>query len=124
MEYAPEVIADLAQQVTQVFKAALEQRLVSSPTAVTIADVERGMRELLRQMGAQALSLFLSSGTGTPEAKLPCGCGGTWHNQRQREATVTSVSGRITYERAYYAGCQCGKGRAPVDDQYGLVPVP
>ena len=75
MEYAPEVIASLAQQVTQVFKAALEQRLASSPTVVSIADVERGMRELLRQMGAQALSLFLSSGAGTPVAELPCPCG-------------------------------------------------
>jgi hypothetical protein len=122
MEYAPEVIAQLAQQVTQVFKAALEQRLASSPAAVTIADVEKEMRELLRQMGAQALSQFLSLGTGTPVAELPCACGGTLHYQRQREATVTSVFGRITYERAYYAGCQCGQGRAPVDDQYGLVP--
>jgi hypothetical protein len=122
MEYAPEVIANLAQQVTQVFKAAIEQRLASNPTAVTIADVEKEMRELLRQMGAQALSQFLSLGAGTPVAELPCACGGTLHYQRQREATVTSVFGRITYERAYYAGCQCGKGRAPVDDQYGLVP--
>jgi hypothetical protein len=122
MEYAPEAIAQLAQQVTQVFKAALEQRLTSSLTAVTIADVEKEMRELLRQMGAQALSQFLSLGAGTPVAELPCACGGTLHYQRQREATVTSVFGRITYERAYYAGCSCGKGRAPVDDQYGLVP--
>ena len=58
MEYAPEAISHLAQQVTQVFKAALERRLVSSPTAVTIAEVEKEMRELLRQMGAQALSQF------------------------------------------------------------------
>ena len=122
MEYAPEVIANLAQQVTQVFKAALEQRLASNPTAVTIADVEKGLRELVRQMGTQALSQFPSLGAGTPVAELPCACGGTLHYQRQREATVTSVFGRITYERAYYAGCQCGKGRAPVDDQYGLVP--
>jgi hypothetical protein len=122
MEYAPEVIVNLAQQVTQVFKAALEQRLASNPTTVTIADVEKGMRELLRQMGAQALSQFLSLGAGTPVAEWPCACGGTLHYQRQREATVTSVFGRITYERAYYAGCQCGKGHAPVDDQYGLVP--
>jgi len=122
MEYAPEVIVNLAQQVTQVFKAALEQRLASSPTTVTLAEVETGMRELLRQMGAQALSLFLSSGTGTPVAEWPCACGGPLHYQRQREATVTSVFGRITYERAYYAGCQCGKGYAPVDGQYGLVP--
>jgi hypothetical protein len=33
-----------------------------------------------------------------------------------------SVFGRITYERAHYAGCQCGKGCAPMDDQYGLEP--
>jgi hypothetical protein len=122
MEYAPEMIANLAQQVTQVFKAALEQRLASKLATVTIADVEREMRELLRQMGAQALSLFLSSGTGTPVAELPCACGGTLHYQRQRAAKVTSVFGRITYTRAYYAGCQCGKGYAPVDDQYGLEP--
>ena len=122
MEYAPEVITDLAQQVTRAFKVALELRLAADPTAVTIADVERGMRELLRQMGARALSLFLSSGAGTPVAEWPCACGGTLHYQRQREATVTSVFGRITYERAYYAGCACGKGYAPVDDQYGLVP--
>ena len=32
MEYAPEVIVNLAEQVTQVFKAALEQRLASNPT--------------------------------------------------------------------------------------------
>jgi len=105
MEYAPETIAHLAQQVTQAFKAALEPRLASSPTSVTIADVETGLREFLRQMGGQALSLFLSSGAGTPVAELPCACGGTLHYQRQREATVTSVFGKITYERVYYAGC-------------------
>jgi hypothetical protein len=113
MEYVPEVNATLALQVKQVFKAALEQRLVSNPTAVTIADVETEMRELLRQMGAYALSLFLSSGAGTLVAEMACACGGTLHYQRQREATVTSVFGRITYERAYYAGCPCGKGHAP-----------
>jgi phenylpyruvate tautomerase PptA (4-oxalocrotonate tautomerase family) len=48
MEYAPEAIAQLVQQVTQVFKATLEHQLAASPTAVTIADVEKGMRGLLR----------------------------------------------------------------------------
>jgi hypothetical protein len=122
MEYAPEGITQLAQQVTQVFKAALEQRLAASPSVVTIAEVEKEMRELLRPTGAQALSQFLSLGAGTPVAEWPCACGGTLHYQRQREATVTSVFGRITYTRAYYAGCACGKGHAPVDEQYGLVP--
>jgi hypothetical protein len=122
MEYAPGAISHLAQQVTQVFEAALERRRASSPTAVTIAEVEKEMRELLRQIGAQALSQFLSLEAGTPAADLPCPCGGTLHYQRRRAARVTSVFGRITYERAYYAGCECGKGHAPVDEQYGLVP--
>lgn len=72
---------------------------------MTIADVETGLREFLRQMRGQALSLFLSSGAGTPVAELPYACGGTLHYQRQREATATSVFGKITYERVYYAGC-------------------
>jgi hypothetical protein len=122
MEYAPEAITQLAQQVTQVFKAALEQRLAASPSVVTIAEIEKEMRELLRQTGAQALSQFLSLGAGTLVAELPCACGGTLHYPRQREATVTSVFGRITYTRAYYAGCACGEGHAPVNEQYGLVP--
>jgi hypothetical protein len=32
------------------------------------------------------------------------------------------VFGRLTYQRAYYAGCRCGQGQAPVDEQYGLEP--
>lgn len=122
MEYASEAITQLAQQVMQVFKAALEQRRATSPTAVTIAEVEKELRQVLRQIGAQALSQFLSLSEGTPAAELPCSCGGTLHYQRQREARVTSVFGRIRYERAYYAGCSCGNGRAPVDEQYGVVP--
>jgi hypothetical protein len=39
-----------------------------------------------------------------------------------RSATVISVFGKVTYERAYYAGCSCKKGKAPLDEQFGLEP--
>jgi hypothetical protein len=39
-----------------------------------------------------------------------------------RTATIISVFGRVHYERAYYAGCQCQQGLAPLDRQYGLEP--
>ena len=42
--------------------------------------------------------------------------------QRQRAATIWSVFGKVRYERAYYAGCHCGEGQAPLDEKYGLVP--
>lgn len=36
------------------------------------------------------------------------------HYQRQRWATITSGFGGGTCERAYYAGCTCGRGKAPL----------
>jgi hypothetical protein len=37
-----------------------------------------------------------------------------------REALVISVFGRTLYVRAYYAGCDCKQGKAPLDEQFGL----
>lgn len=122
MEYDAEMITSLSRQVVETFKAALVQHSQAGESAMTIADIETEFRELLRQTGAQALRLFLSSAMGTPEVEIPCECGGVLHYQRRREATITSVFGKITYERAYYAGCKCGRGKAPLDEQYGLEP--
>jgi hypothetical protein len=44
------------------------------------------------------------------------------HYQRTREAKIISVFGKTTYTRAYYAGCTCKKGKAPLDDELGLKP--
>ena len=121
MEYDAEMIACLSRQLVETFVAALARHLQASDNAMTIADIETEFRELLRQTGAQALSLYLSS-EGTPVTEIRCECGGILHYQRQRCAIITSVFGRITYERAYYAGCTCGHGKAPRDEQYGLEP--
>lgn len=122
MDYNTDLITSLAQQVAQVFQVALTQARQAGSPAPTIAEVEKDMRELLRRIGAEALQQFLSNGQGTPAAELPCACGGRLRYQRQRPATVTSVFGKITYSRAYYAGCACGQGKAPVDERYGLEP--
>jgi hypothetical protein len=42
--------------------------------------------------------------------------------QRRRSATIWSVFDKVVYQRAYYAGCTCGKGCAPVDKRYGIEP--
>lgn len=122
MDYNTETLTDLAGQVAEAFKSALAQRVQTGVPAPTIAEVENGMREMLRQIGAQALSQMLSTGSGTPAAERACDCGGTLRYQRQRPATILSVFGKITYTRAYYAGCRCGQGQAPLDEQYGLKP--
>jgi hypothetical protein len=53
---------------------------------------------------------------------MECACGGKLKYQRRREATIWSVFGKAVYQRAYYAGCTCGKGQAPVDKRYGIEP--
>jgi hypothetical protein len=121
MNDTTELIQALAQQVVSVAKQSLSQE--GDPQASTsLAWIETGLRAVLRQIGAEALGQWLSSAQPTPEAERPCACGGTLHYQRSRPATVLSVFGRVTYQRAYYAACACGRGCAPLDEEYGLQP--
>ena len=62
----------------------------------------------------------MENADGEPEAEIECGCGGKLHYQRHRAATIWSVFGKVVYQRAYYAGCTCQKGQAPVDSRYGI----
>jgi hypothetical protein len=121
MDDTTELIQALAQQVVTVVKQSLGR--VADPHAVThLAWIETALRDMLRQIGAEALSQWLSAAPHTPEAERPCRCGGTLRYQRSRPATVLRVFGRGRYERAYYAGCACGTGCAPLDEQYGVQP--
>jgi hypothetical protein len=90
--------------------------------AQSIAQIEGHVREVVRQIGKQALSHLLSGMQTTPAQEIPCSCGGSLQYQRMREATIISVFGKTSYTRAYYAGCACQKGQAPLDEQFGLVP--
>jgi hypothetical protein len=101
--------------------AVIEQQKAGEGTA-RIAHIERGMREALKQIGQQALGMFLSSMQATPVNEIDCECGGKLHYQRMRTAQVISVFSEVSYERAYYAGCTCRRGKAPVDEQFGLEP--
>jgi len=121
MNDTTELIQALAQQVVTVVKQSLSQ--VAEPQVTTnLAWIETALRDMLRQVGAEALGHWLSSAQPTPEAERPCACGGTLRYQRSRPATVLSVFGRVTYARAYYAGCACGQGHAPLDEQFGVQP--
>ena len=122
MNYNTEMIKQAAEQIAEMFKTAVITQQQSSGSMPTIAQVEADLREALRQIGNQALGLFLSSMQTTPEEEITCSCGGILHYQRMREATVISVFGKTTYKRAYYAGCTCKEGKAPIDEQFGLEP--
>jgi hypothetical protein len=122
MNYNTETINHMAHELAEMFKSAVIAQQESKGRISRIAQIEADMREALRQIGNQALGLFLSSMQTTPEKEIACPCGGRLHYQRMREAMVISVFGRTFYERAYYAGCQCRQGKAPLDEQFGLQP--
>ena len=122
MDYNTEAINLMAQQLAEMFKSSVMSQQESAGGNPTIAQIEADMREALRQIGNQALGLFLSSMQTTPEKEIACSCGGTLHYQRMRAARVISVFGRTRYVRAYYAGCDCKEGKAPIDEQFGLEP--
>ncbi len=122
MNYNMETIEHLAQQLAEMIKMGVDAQQSAGEEPPLIREIENGMREALLQIGQRALGLFLSSMQTTPESEMDCPCGGKLHYQRMREAQVISVFGRVKYERAYYAGCQCKQGRAPLDEQFGLEP--
>ena len=122
MEYNMEVINKAAIQLGEMIKDNIMRQQEAGQGGITIAGIETHLREVLRQMGLQALGYFLSAMQTTPAKEIACGCGGSLHYQRKREATIISVFGKTSYTRAYYAGCSCQKGKAPLDEQFGLEP--
>jgi hypothetical protein len=122
MNYNTEVMNSVAQQIVELIKEAVVEQQKSGQGTPLIAQIEAGLRETLRQIGLQALGMFLSSMQTTPSSEMACECGGTLHYQRMREAMVISVFGKTVYKRAYYAGCICKQGQAPLDQQFGLEP--
>ena len=105
----------LAEVVGNAIKAEGEER-------VLIGDVEMALRESLREVGQSALKSILEETSQEVEAEMECNCCGRLKYQRSRAATIWSVFGKVVYQRAYYAGCACGEGQAPVDSRYGIEP--
>ena len=114
-KYNPKDIQILAQKVVEIVTATPEK-------GQHIGEIEQAMRELFQEVGQQSLQMLLEAKGQAQKRTLACECGGTLHYVAQRPATVITVFGRVRYKRAYYSGCGCGKGKAPLDDEYRLKP--
>jgi hypothetical protein len=119
MEYNIEKINQIGKQLAEVIEEAVGQTEVES---IRIGNVEMALRETLQALGGSALKQYLENADGEQEAEIECACGGKLKYQRRRAATIWSVFGKVTYKRAYYAGCACQNGCAPVDCRYGIEP--
>ena len=117
MEYNIEKINEIGKMLVEVIEEAVPQ---TGAERVRIGDVEMALRESLRAIGQSAMKQFLENADGEVETEIECACGGKLQYQRRRAATIWSVFGKVVYKRAYYAGCVCQKGLAPVDHHYGI----
>jgi hypothetical protein len=119
MKYNIEKINEIGEMLAEVIEDAIQGE---GQAEVLLGDVELALRESLREIGRGALKCFLENADGEVEPEIECACGGKLRYQRRREATLWSVFAKVVYQRAYYAGCVCGKGCAPVDQRYGIEP--
>ena len=117
MEFSTEQIKPLAETMAKMIGSELEKE-----DRLTGRKIEEGIRQGLQKMGQMAFGMVLTNQDGVPEKELACDCGGELRYQRKRSAKVLSVFDWVEYERSYYAGCQCGRGQAPLDEKLGLEP--
>ena len=117
MEYNIEKIKQIGKLVAEVIDEAMRQ---TAEEGVRIGAVELALRETLKAVGQSGLKQILENADRDLAAEIECTCGGKLQYQRRRAATIWSVFGKVVYKRAYYAGCECQKGYAPVDKQYGI----
>jgi hypothetical protein len=74
MDDTTELIRVLAQQVVTLVKQSLRTH-VTPQRATSMAWIETALRDVLRQVGAEALGQLLSGSPSTPVAELACACG-------------------------------------------------
>jgi len=117
MEFSIERLKPLAEEMAMIIGQELKQKEDYKERAI-----ENEIRKQLLELGRQTFGMVLSQADGVAEREIPCDCGGTLYYQRRRPAQVLSLFDRVEYERNYYAGCECGKGKAPLDEKLGLQP--
>jgi len=86
-----------------------------------IGAVETTMRELLREVGVQALGKYLEQkDEEIQEQEMVCECGRQMNYLFKRKATILSVFGRVSYRRRYHTCGQCHVGQSALDRSLGI----
>jgi hypothetical protein len=118
MEFSTELIAAVATLCKQAMVEIVAQHPESK-----IADLEQGLRQLLKQAGNQSLGQGLSAlEVPYPESQVDCSCGQRADYQFRRTAKTRTVFDWVEYRRAYYLCSYCHQGQYPLDQRLGLEP--
>jgi hypothetical protein len=86
-----------------------------------IGEAETRLRELVREVGGQALGKYLEQqDEQMREQEVLCGCGEVMTYQCKRSATIVSVFGRVRYRRGYHLCEHCHARQSALDRRMGI----
>lgn len=116
MEFSTKVVEKMAEIMAEEMGNLL-------PEAQDLREVETGMRELLREVGAEGLKRYLEHADEATlrEKEMDCECQGKRRYLFRREAVILSVFGRVSYKRRYYICSECGSGACPLDQRLHIA---
>jgi len=116
MEFSTKVVEKMAEIMA-------EEMGNLMPAPQDIREIETGMRDMLRQVGAEGLKRYLErADEAEPLAKeKDCECQGQQQYLFRREAVILSVFGRVSYKRRYYTCPSCGNGLCPLDKRLHIA---
>ena len=116
MEFSTKVVEKMAEIM-------VEEMGNLMPAPQDIREVETGMRDLLRQVGAEGLKRYLERADEAEplEKEKECECQGKQQYLFRRGAVILSVFGRVSYKRRYYTCASCRDGLYPLDKRLHLA---
>jgi hypothetical protein len=107
-------------QIAELLAEEIKERMAGEQN---IDEMERGMRELVKQVASLGVQKVIEQGEELYAARgVPCSCGGTAEFVSHRKAVVWTVFGKVGYRRRYYHCGQCHRGQSPLDQKFGIVP--
>ena len=111
----------VVEQVARLIAEHVKEQVLAE-TEPDMGAMERGMRQLLQEVGRRALGKSVTALDERYPEPVACACGGEARYVARRPAKALTVFGWVNYRRAYHLCRDCRQGQSPLDKRLGLRP--
>ena len=120
MDFNTKVVKEGVAQIANLLSD-LIVTYVQEEESVTLGEIEQSMRQMLQEVGRQALGQVLEKSDQVAPS-IRCTCQQKARYRCRRQGMVITVFGRVRYQRSYYLCDHCQSGAKPLDKQLGIKP--
>lgn len=120
MDFNTEQLSEGVDQVATLLSD-LVVECIQGKDDVGIGEIEQGMRQILQEVGRQALAQVLEK-SDVVEPSIRCACQHKATYRCRREGMAITVFGRVRYKRSYYVCDHCHLGEKPLDSRLQIKP--